>query len=659
MRLKLLATLASALIILAWSDLPASAEDASRSTDEAGGSAAKAPSSEGAAAHALPADAAPATTGSVGQEEAPIAPELATVGKGLRALLPPPATVEDAAAAAGAGAALAEAQPAKARMTPEEAEEPDLIADRESLRAFYLARSDAPLWVAKSGLTPRALSVMAELARAGDWGLDPKSFPIPDLPAAATGAPELDDAELAKAELTLSLAVLKYARYARGGAIAQPSRQLSSFYDRRPQVMDRATLLETIASADDTGATLASLHPRHPQFELLRQAWLETKRAQDGRALRLPAGPDIEPGDRNPHIAALRKRMGTSLLEGADETLYDERLAEAVRGFQLLAGLKPANGRIDAATKKALAQSKKGNRDQLLANMQAWRYLPADLGDMYVWVNVPEYMIRIVKNGEVIWTERVTTGLVNKQTPIFSDEMERVTFKSKWRVPDSIKVKEVWPSLLSGGGMMRQHGLFLESRTGERVDWQRIDWSKANMEDYTLWQPPGPRNQLGIVKFSFPSKHYVFMHDTPDKHMFNWSRRAVSHGCMRIRNPLDMATIILGNDQGWDRARVDDMVKHGPDHTVVELTRKIPVHITYFTARVGEGGRIESFADVYGHEKRLTQALAGKWDRIAIPADHLAPLDQTKVPAVAARSRKTPRRDDSVLGIMSSALGGI
>ena len=101
------------------------------------------------------------------------------------------------------------------------------------------------------------------------------------------------------------------------------------------------------------------------------------------------------------------------------------------------------------------------------------------------------------------------------------------------------------------------------------------------------------------------------------------------------------------------------MVKHGPDHTVVELTRKIPVHITYFTARVGEGGRIESFADVYGHEKRLTQALAGKWDRIAIPADHLAPLDQTKVPAVAARSRKTPRRDDSVLGIMSSALGGI
>jgi murein L,D-transpeptidase YcbB/YkuD len=192
------------------------------------------------------------------------------------------------------------------------------------------------------------------------------------------------------------------------------------------------------------------------------------------------------------------------------------------------------------------------------------------------------------------------------------------------------------------------------------VDWRKIDWAKANMEDYTLWQPPGPKNQLGLVKFSFPSKHYVFMHDTPDKYMFNLARRANSHGCMRIRNPLDMATIILGADKGWERAKIDDLVKNGPEHNVITLDRKIPVHITYFTARVDKGGKIETWGDIYGHEKRIKQALSGQWARIAVPADHLAPLDQTAVPRVAAAGPgKQKQQAESVQSLMSSALGGI
>ncbi len=112
------------------------------------------------------------------------------------------------------------------------------------------------------------------------------------------------------------------------------------------------------------------------------------------------------------------------------------------------------------------------------------------------------------------------------------------------------------------------------------------------MTDYVVWQPPGPINQLGIVKFSFPNKHYVFMHDTPDKYMFGWTRRANSHGCMRIRNPLKMAEVILAADKGWDRAKIDDLVKNGPDHNIITLDKKVPVHIVYFTARVEDGGKL-------------------------------------------------------------------
>lgn len=636
-------------------------EPSTATSDAQTGTTAPSPSEPATDTADAPADATSAqppnvTTGSVDPAVTPPASPLAFVGRSIReALAPPPPPPE------GEAEAEPEERDYNKVPTPEEAVELSDGRDRDAVREFYAARNDEPVWVSKTGLEPRALSVIAEIGRSAEWGLNPKDFEVPEIAAAGPGKPELPDADLTKAEMTMALTVLKFMRYARGGAIAKPDRQLSSFYDRRPQVEDRKTVLEEFARTGDAGAYLVSFQPKHEQFDKLRQAWLEARRAKEGKMTKIPSGPDIKPGERNGQVALLRKRMNVGLGEGQDEEHYDEALAAAVRGFQRLRGITPAEGTLDAATRAALAKPIKGNIDQLMANMQAWRYLPPDMGKTYVWLNIPEYMIRIVKNGEVIWTERVTTGLVNKQTPTFSDKIELVTFKSKWRVPDSIKVREVWPSLLRGGGMMRQHGLIMEDRDGNRVDWTKIDWSKANMEDYTLWQPPGRINQLGIVKFSFPSKHYVFMHDTPDKHMFNWSRRAVSHGCMRIRNPLDMATILLGEDKGWDRAKIDDLVKNGPEHNEIELDTAIPVHITYVTARIEEDGKITTWRDIYGHEKRVTLALQGKWSKIDVPPSHLAPLDQSKVPVVASKapSAKTRKGHNSVQSIISSALGGI
>lgn len=527
--------------------------------------------------------------------------------------------------------------------------------DRTALLEFYQSRGDEPLWVTLSGYTPKALAAVAELKRAGDWGLVAKDYDVPELGA----QPSADD--IARAESALSLTVLTYARHARGGLISEPSKQLSSYYDRRPQLRDRKQVLEELADASDPARVLVGLHPKHAQFEALRQAWLEAVRTAKGKAPKLPAGDDLKPGDRHADVEVLRKRMVMPSETSAGEARYDERLTAAVKAYQTYIGIDPADGTFNTATRAKLNQPVKGRADQLLVNMQAWRLMPEDLGSIYVWVNVPEYQIRIVKDGEVIFTERITAGLINKQTPIFSDEMERVTFKSRWRVPDSIKVREIWPSLLRGGGLMRQHKLEMRrAETDQLADWRKIDWSKADMNDYVVWQPPGTWNQLGIVKFSFPSKHRVFMHDTPDKYMFNWTRRANSHGCMRIRNPLNMATVVLNADKGWDRTKIDDLVKHGPDHNIIELDNKIPVHITYFTARAGKDGKIETWGDIYGHERRISQALVGEWDKIAKGVDHLAPLDQTAVPRVAAvRKQQVKPETDSVQSLVNAVLGGL
>lgn len=384
--------------------------------------------------------------------------------------------------------------------------------------------------------------------------------------------------------------MLKYARHARGGRILDPTTMLSSYLDRKPQLLAATIVLDRIAAAEDVGAEMTGFHPRHPEFERLRQAYLGQRLAR-----------------------------GTS-----------------------------AEGR------------------RLLANMEQWRWMPADLGQLYVQVNLPEFVLRVVKNGEVIHTERIVAGEIGKQTPIFSRPMKKIVFRPKWRVPESIKVRELWPSMVRGsGGQMTTFGLQLETKDGQPVDWRGIDWARTDIRQYEVVQPPGPRSVLGVVKFAFPSQHTVYMHDTQDKHLFAASQRTFSHGCMRVRNPLLYAEVLLREDKGWDGAKVRELASSGPLDNEVVLEKRINVHMTYFTAQAGADGRVQSFRDVYGHERRITQALEGKWNQIARGPDHLAPVTPdltaavTRTPRGGARmARMQPPPSGQPKGILEVLFGG-
>ncbi len=256
--------------------------------------------------------------------------------------------------------------------------------------------------------------------------------------------------------------------------------------------------------------------------------------------------------------------------------------------------------------------------------MEMWRWMWDDLGALHVFNNIPEFMQHVYKDGQLIRSERIVTGLIDKQSSVFSRPLQHVVLRPKWRVPESIMVHELWPSLLRGGGMMRQHGLEIETKTGEARNWRSIDWSKDDIRNYIVTQAPGPSSALGYVKFSFPSQHTIFMHDTPDKWMFKSAQRTLSHGCLRIRNPLELAEIVLAYDKGWDAAKVSQLVKSGPLNNEIAIEKPIPIHLAYFTAWVEDSGRLKVFYDVYGHEKRVIQALDGEWDRINKSRDHLA-----------------------------------
>jgi len=433
--------------------------------------------------------------------------------------------------------------------------------DLAAATAFYNARSGSLLWVTESGISGRGSSVTGEIRKADDWGLRAGDFALPKLPAGAVSAEAA-----AAAELAVTFAVLKYARYARGGRFGDLS-SISKLLDYKLPVRPAGDVLTEIAASHAPDAYLRSLHPQHAQFQALRRLYL--KLGEPGR-------------------------------ESAD------------RAVQLA---------------------------RIVINMERWRWLPADLGDFHVWNNVPEFVTRVVRRGEIVHSDRIVAGQPEWATPAFSADMKTIVFHPSWGVPDGVRRKELLPRLrdsqggflgLFGGGqssraLLEQYKLEV-TRQGRPIDPDKVDWSTANIGAYEFRQPPGPHNPLGVVKFMFPNKHDVYMHDTTasERDLFAKSYRGLSHGCMRLSEPLRFAVILLAQDKGWSEQQVQSLVNGGTT-VEVKLTTRIPVHMTYFTAMVDRQGNLQTFADLYGLDERMGALLYGR-----------------KVPFV------TPRYDDEI-----------
>lgn len=505
-------------------------------------------------------------------------------------------------------------------------------ADWQALIAFYESRSDEPAFIGRAGYTPKAEALIEELKKSADYGLDPSDYVVLDMGTDSADRAELTHNQKVEGELKFALTVLKYARDARGGRIPDPTKQLASYVDRAPQYVDPKKLLDDLNATSDPATVLRGTQPKHAQFEKLRQKYLEMKRysANAREIVRVPEkGPKLVPGQSNPDVALLRQRLDVAVPAGKDgaapdPNYYDDALASAVAKFQSDNGQK-ADGIVGPRTRRALNDIDVPSPERLLANMEMWRWMPEDLGDFHVWVNLPEYLVRVVRNGEIIHEERIISGDLNNQTPMFSDVLETIYFNPRWNVPQSIKVLELYPSLARGGNTFQRQGLRLV-QNGRYVDPYSVDWSRADIRNFDVYQPSGPGNALGIVKFTFPNKHAVYLHDTPTKNLFNEEVRTFSHGCMRVRNPMRLAEVLLEQDKSWQPDQVHQTQQSDADEVAVKLDKQIPVHVTYFTELIGEDGSERILKDVYGHEQRVKLALAGKFDQIAKGRDHLAPV---------------------------------
>ncbi len=506
--------------------------------------------------------------------------------------------------------------------------------DKAALAAYYMARTEGPLWIKAGDFTLAAKAMIAEIANADDWALSAKSYPLPTLATA-------DPAALATAEITLAAAALNYARDASGGRVNPAT--LSRFNDQRGTFADPDTVLANLAATTEPDAVLRALHPKHPQFVLLREALLKARRGTEAKADAVPVaapvklvpstGPLLKVGKTHPDVALIRDRLAVA--SAADtEMVYDDTLAAAVKAYQKSQNLKPT-GVVNDATRSSLNGAAKvkvappadptREIERIALNMERWRWLPANLGAFHIENNIPEYVTRVFKNGAIVHQEKIIVGKTNTPTSIFSANMQFVIFHPEWGVPDSIKLKEIWPSLrrkvqgdeffgigptVSDTRILQRQNLRV-SYNGQVVDASKIDWSTVDPRRYQFIQAAGGANVLGVVKFRFPNRHDIYMHDTPQRDLFAQTTRSFSHGCMRVNNPRRLAEVILAEDKGWTPERVGAQIASSQS-LEVKIEKQFPVHVTYFTARVDEDGKLRTFADLYGHDARLQAALAGK-----------------------------------------------
>jgi L,D-transpeptidase YcbB len=513
-------------------------------------------------------------------------------------------------------AATAQAEAVRALLLNKQSRLRTSEKQREAIASHYVATGFKPLWIENGHLNGRAQTLLAQLTRADEEGLLPEFYlPAPlSSYSPANDAASFSDTDAALLELGLTSAALTYARHVSSGQF-EPGR-LSLYHDVQPDVLNPAMVMRVLAYSPFPAEYLKSLAPKHAEYASLRgqlKVLMDELAASSYTPFEVREG-RIKAGQRDDRIPELRQRLlvagllqpGDALVPELDRDILDKPLSSALKSFQKANAIK-ATGSLDKATAKVLgADPRVEQRNKIVVNMERIRWLPKDLGRRHILANQAGFEVVVRDSGKDIWHSKIIVGKPMTQTTVFSDTMETVVFNPSWGVPQSIIVNEYLPKLRRDPSYLDRQGFKVIDTDGSEVSSSSVDWwSYDNKAPLGVQQPPGGDNALGEIKFLFPNGHDIYMHDTPTRQLFDKSVRTFSHGCVRVQNPRDYASILLG----WDRGKVDSFVESGETQSV-PLPLPYKVHLSYFTAWPDADGKISYFTDVYGRDEKILGAIS-------------------------------------------------
>ena len=479
------------------------------------------------------------------------------------------------------------------------------------LRDFYSARDHSPVWTTETGLTERGQAVLGLPSLAGQEGLVPDDYV---LAAEISAVASRDDGMWARHEIAVAGLILKYASDVGDGRAYVRTFKPDLFVFK--ESVNLGAVLAGAARAEDMIAYFATLPPAAPAYRALRdQLAVYRTIAAAGGWPRLTGRSVLKPGASGPELAALWSILVQSgdIVSPSEAALpasgvYEGVLVDGVRAFQRRHGLT-ADGIVGARTRSALNIPVDQRIRQILVNMERLRWTPDMLGDPHVEVNIAGFELTAVRGGKVVLRMPVIVGKAYRESPVFSDRISYLVLNPDWTVPRVIATEDILPKIRQSPSYLSENGFQVFAANGSPVDPGAVDWGRLGVNNfpYRLVQSPGPRNALGTIKFMFPNRFSVYLHDTPSRELFAKDVRTLSSGCIRVAQPVELAEFVL-NSGDWDAGTVRKEIDAGKTRNV-RIAAPVPVHLSYQTAWVGSDGAVQFRDDIYGRDGKLAEAL--------------------------------------------------
>lgn len=510
-----------------------------------------------------------------------------------------------------AGAAHASTETAIAALKGRQAAEwRRTVIDIDLVSGYYDDPANPPIWVRGGRLTAAAAELLEALTRADEDGLDPDDYLTRAILETETVK---GDQDAAGYELAMSQAFLTFARDVHSGQTSPNVSASNIVIPRKP--VDAVAWLSLVRD-EGVEAAIQKLRPDHPQYFQLRQM-LKGYRAlaAKGGWPAIAEGPTLKPGMKDKRVGQMRanlKARGYSGIDNPDPDQYDDSVVAVVEHFQRRHGLD-ADGIAGPKTIAALNVSADQRVRQIVVNMERWRWLPDALGSRHVFVNQAGFEMFLVDRKNVVARHKVIVGKPFHQTPMFSDKIAYAEFNPTWTVTPAIAVAEFLPKLRKDPGYLARNDYVLYGGWGAGapvVDPWSVDWDAVSSKKfpYRIVQQPGPKNALGVVKFMFPNKFNIYLHDTPSRQLFAETGRAFSHGCIRVHEPVKFAEKLFGLDNSLTPADIKKLID-GKKTRTASLKTKVPVHLTYFTVWIDDDGVPSFFQDIYDRDTLVSRLL--------------------------------------------------
>lgn len=493
----------------------------------------------------------------------------------------------------------------------------EFIYYADSLYKLYARRNFEPIWVLNNRPLPQTIAFTECIANSHANGLLPDDYHYTAIAywLKLAEATDLPADTLLNLDLLLSDAYLLLSKhYARGKVNPEQANMLWHLMKKKFNPV--AHFERTLKNGTNLCESLESLLPAYQGYKDLKNILLQYESMlpwdpiSDKRNYNLW----VQKGEAEPLVAEVKRRLQLTgdYPAGADsDIVFDKDLETAVMNFQRRHGLH-YDGVIKSVTLQTLSISLQERINQIKANLERWRWMPENVGNTCIFVNIPAFELEMVQNGDIIYREAVIVGRENYPTPSFSDTITHIIFNPFWYIPRSIVNAELKPTVLLDPEYLINNDVKV-IKGGKMINPRTVDWAKTNWDAYTFAQAASAYNPMGVVKFMFPNKHDIYIHDTPHHDLFNNARRSFSHGCVRINDPVKFAAFLLENNPGWDSTRIKQVL-FSQKETKVNLIKTIPIHLLYWTAFIdSETGKLNFREDLYKWDSQLAATLNKKW----------------------------------------------